>query len=203
MKREYSGRNRTDDVLKPIVKQALSGNMDAYETLVLTYEKLVYNVCLRHSMSPEDAEDVTQEVFLKMCRALPGFKWESSFNTWIYRITKNACLDFIRSRGGNIALSLTYEDSEDGESKESDIADPSPLPCEQLEHNEKIRLLHAAIDRLPPSQREIILLRDIEGYSYAQISDMLSLEEGTVKSRLSRARQALKDELGTLDIFSP
>lgn len=198
---ERNGANRSDEVIRPIVKRALAGHMDAYEKLVLTYEKLIYNICLRHSFSQEDSEDITQEVFLKMWRSLPSFKWESSFNTWIYRIAKNTCLDHIKMRGDILCYSLTYEDDDDGETKETEIADPSPLPFEQLEAKERARLLYAAIDRLQPAQREILLLRDIEGYSYSQISEMLSLEEGTVKSRLNRARAALKEELEKTDLF--
>ncbi len=201
MKIEYDGRHRTDEVLRPIVKKALSGHMDAYETLVLIYEKLVYNICLRYSLSAEDSQDVTQEVFLKMWRSLPSFKWESSFNTWMFRIAQNSCLDHLRKLGREHTVSLTYEDDEDGAIKESELIDPAPEPSEQLERSEKIELLHKAIENLPPVWREVLILRDIEGYSYAQISDMLGIEEGTLKSRLHRARDALKEMLSGIGIF--
>ena len=175
--------------------------MDAYETLVLIYEKLVYNICLRYSLSAEDSQDVTQEVFLKMWRSLPSFKWESSFNTWMFRIAQNSCLDHLRKLGREHTVSLTYEDDEDGVIKESELIDPAPEPSEQLERSEKIELLHKAIENLPPVWREVLILRDIEGYSYAQISDMLGIEEGTLKSRLHRARDALKEMLSGIGIF--
>lgn len=187
---------RQDEVLRPYVKAALAGKTAGYEALVSTYEKLVYNISLRYTGgNSADAEDITQEVFLKMWRALPAFKWESSFNTWMYRITQNACLDFVRRNQKEQTVSLSYEDDDDGEEKEVDLVDPEPLPEDRTERREQIEILRRSIDSLPELQRQIVLLRDIEGYSYLQIAEMLSLEEGTVKSRLNRARAALKTVL--------
>lgn len=194
--------DRQDKVLRPYVKAALAGKTAGYEALVSTYEKLVYNISLRYTGGNcADAEDITQEVFLKMWRSLSTFKWESSFNTWMYRITQNTCLDWVRRSQKEQTVSLSYEDDDNGEEKEVELVDPEPLPEDTAERREQIALLRRSIDSLPESQRQVVLLRDIEGYSYGQIAEMLSLEEGTVKSRLNRARAALKNILAESRYF--
>lgn len=140
--------------------------------------------------NPEDAKDISQETFLKAYKSLSTFKGESEFSTWLYKIAKNCALDFVRKQK---IISLSSDSSgEDGEG--FDIPDRSEKtnPEKSALQKEKNEILYSAILLLSDEHREIIILRDINGYSYEQISQMLSIEQGTVKSRIFRAREALK-----------
>ena len=176
------------------VKKAASGDADAFEQLVLTYQTPIYNLCFRMVGNAEDAADLTQESFLKAWNHLHSFHYEAAFSTWLYRLASNTCLDFLRSMKRHPQISLTVEDN-DGEEATLDIPDLSPSPEEALLCAEEKALLAQAMQELEPEQRQILTLRVVYEMSYADIADVLRIREGTVKSRLSRARDALRKNL--------
>ena len=176
------------------VKKAASGDADAFEQLVLKYQTPIYNLCFRMVGNAEDAADLTQESFLKAWNHLHSFHYEAAFSTWLYRLASNTCLDFLRSMKRHPQISLTVEDN-DGEEATLDIPDLSPSPEEALLCAEEKALLAQAMQELEPEQRQILTLRVVNEISYADIADVLRIREGTVKSRLSRARDALRKKL--------
>ncbi|MBQ3390916.1 MAG: sigma-70 family RNA polymerase sigma factor [Clostridia bacterium] len=176
-----------------IVQAVLEGEIDAFEVLVQRYQKKVYNTVLRLAGHAAEAEDLSQEVFLKLYRGLSSFRGESSFSTYLYRIAANTAIDALR-RASPQAISLSAED-EEGEPYELALSDGEPLPLELLEREERTAAIREAIDALPPHHRAVIVLREIEGMSYQEIARVLSVEEGTVKSRINRARAGLRELL--------
>lgn len=177
-----------------LVRRAQNGDLDAFEALLRAHEKSVYNLALRMTGSPEDAEDMAQEAFLKLWRALPDFRWECKFSVWLYRIVSNVCLDLLRRQSRRPSVSLSVED-EDGEVSELEIPDERLSPERLLEQKLTREAVQRGLALLPDEQRQILLLRELQGLSYEEIGAALSLEPGTVKSRLFRARKRLADWL--------
>ena len=176
-----------------LIKAAARGDQSAFSELVTAYERLVYNTAKSKVFSHEDAMDVSQEVFIKIWRSLPNWRGECRFATWIYKVCVNASLDFLR-RAPEETESLSGRPDEDGEERPLEIADESvsASPESSLEQNETTMAVRRAIAKLPDDQRQIVVLRDIDGYTYEEIAEMLSLGLGTVKSRINRARVRLK-----------
>lgn len=174
---------------KHILARARRGELDAFEELVRQYEKRVYAVALRSSGSPEDAADITQEVFLRAWRSIESFRGDSGFSTWLFRITMNLCVDHARHKNAQPQTQPLVVGEEDAERP---IPDTAPTPEEHLENSELGRELAAALDEVSEEHRRIVLLRDVSGLSYTEIAEVLEISEGTVKSRLSRARIALR-----------
>ncbi len=175
---------------KDIIERVLDGDVNAFEELVLRYEKTVYNLALRMVSDRDDAFDMTQEAFIKAYNSLPSFRGDSKFSVWLYRITTNVCLDFLRSKSRRPQVSLTAHDDEDGD-VQLDIPDPVADPEGQLMKKLGMQSLEAGLRLLPDKQRQILVMRELGGMSYADIGAALSLEEGTVKSRIFRARKRL------------
>ena len=173
-----------------IVRKVLGGDANAFETLVLEYEKNVYNIALRMTGNSEDAADMTQEAFIKAYNSLQSFRGDSKFSVWLYRIVSNVCLDFLRSKNRRPTVSLSVED-DDGEDAQLDVADESQSPELLLDRKLMRDSVRRGLDSLPPDYRQILLLREIQGLSYDEIAQALSLEVGTVKSRIFRARKRL------------
>ncbi len=173
-----------------IVRRVLQGDVNAFEKLVTEYEKAVYAIALRMTGNAEDAADMTQETFIKAYNSLQSFRGDSKFSVWLYRIASNVCLDFLRSRSRKPTVSLSVEDDE-GEETELDIADESQSPEQLLERGLTRDAVRRGLEALPPDYRQILLLREIQGLSYEEIADTLSIEVGTVKSRIFRARKRL------------
>ena len=176
---------------KKWLKQAAKGSAEAFEQLVIKYQTTVYNLCLRMTGDPEDAADMTQEAFLKAWRNLDSFQGNAAFSTWLYRLASNTCLDHLRSLKRRPQLSLMMED-EDGETQELDVADPTPDPEAQVIALDEQSRLNEALQSLEPEQRQILILRAVNGLSYTEIAQTMELKEGTVKSRLARARDQLR-----------
>ncbi|MFO7942461.1 MAG: sigma-70 family RNA polymerase sigma factor [Bacillota bacterium] len=184
-----------------LVDLARSGDVSAFESLVEEYDGRIYNMAFRMLGNPEDARDVTQETFLKAYSSLSRFRGDSSFSTWVYRIAKNACLDFLRRRSRGTVFSLDQPlDTEEGE-LERQVPGDLPDPEEVALDSEVRRAVSEAIANLPPHHRSIIVLRDIEDLSYEEIAEVLEVELGTVKSRLYRARTSLSRVLGSSELF--
>lgn len=179
---------------KALVQQAKAGDRNAFAALVSAYEGKIYNLALRYLGNREDAMDASQEVFLRVFRFLPGFQEESGFSTWIYRIGVNVCKDMLVKRNKRNELSLELPDDED-DYRTVEVADERYDPQAIVEQSDLRESLASAIAELPQQQREMIVLRDIQGLSYEEIGQVLCLESGTVKSRLSRARENLRKKL--------
>ncbi len=174
---------------KEIIERVLGGDVNAFEELVLRYEGTVYNLALRMVSNREDAADMTQEAFIKAYNSLPSFRGDSKFSVWLYRICSNVCLDFLRSKSRRPQTSLTSLNDDDD--VQLDIPDPAAGPEEQLMKKLSMQSVSEGLERLPDKQRQILAMREIGGMSYAEIGQALSLEEGTVKSRIFRAREKL------------
>ena len=185
-----------------LLERAKHGNARAFEGLVRLYEARVFSYAMTLLGNRQDAEEVTQDVFVKIWRTLARFRGDCSFSSWVMRITKNTATDALRARR-EPTVSLTAED-ENGEEREMDLVDEDPAsnPSAAFERDERIKLVRRAIGELPHDQREILTLRDLYGYRYEEIAHILQLEDGTVRSRLSRARQHLKKILESWN-FSP
>lgn len=156
---------------------------------MLKYEKTVYNLALRMVGDRDDAFDMTQEAFIKAYGSLSSFRGDSKFSVWIYRIATNVCLDFLRSKSRKQQVSLTVSD--DDEDAQLDIPDPKADPEQQLIKKISMQSVEEGLKTLPDKQRQILVMRELGGMSYAEIGAALSLEEGTVKSRIFRARKRL------------
>lgn len=175
---------------KEIIESVLGGDANAFEELVLRYEKTVYSLAVRMVSDREDAADMTQEAFIKAYNSLSSFRGDSRFSVWLYRITTNVCLDFLRSKSRRPQVSLTVVDDDDGD-VQLDIPDPAADPEDQLMKRLGMQSLSEGLKLLPDKQRQILVMRELGGMSYAEIGAALSLEEGTVKSRIFRARKRL------------
>lgn len=175
---------------KVLLARAKKGELAAFESIVTTYENRVFSLALRSTGSEADAADITQEVFLRLWKGIKDFRGDSSLSTWLYRVCANLCVDLARKRAAE-AGTLSLDDEENPLTELPDHADGG-RPETVLEKNEVARELQTCLFMLSEEHRRIVTLRDIAGMSYADIAAALDLEEGTVKSRLARARAALR-----------
>lgn len=169
-----------------IIARARRGDADAFEQLVVSYRDQVFRLALRMCGSEADADEVAQEAFLSAWKALPNFRGESQFSTWLYQLTTHAAIDLMRREKRQIAADDITEVS---------AADPAPSPQQQAEQSEQREIVRDAILQLAPEQREVVVLRFMEELSYEEIGAVLKLPSGTVKSRLNRAKAQLKEIL--------
>ena len=182
-----------------LIAAARRGSESAFEELVRLYEKRVYHLALRMSGGQEDALEIAQEAFLAAWRGLRFFRGESSFSTWIYRLTTNAAIDFLRRRQrqeGGEAVSLDDEDTF------LEVPDPAPSPHRQAERLELREAVAQGLQALSPEHRQVLLLRELQGLTYEEIAAALELDLGTVKSRIARAREKLRKYLVASGNFS-
>ncbi len=175
------------------IEQAAAGDASAFEQLVLRYQNQVYNLALRMVNNESDAQDLAQEAFIRAWRALNSFQHTAQFSTWLYRLTSNVCIDFLRSQKRHRVISLTV--LQDDERQQWDMPDGQPLPESQAIAREEQRILLEAMAALEPEYRQILTLRILNDCSYQQIAQILGIREGTVKSRQSRAREQLRKKL--------
>ena len=177
-----------------LVSQARAGDTAAFEQLMLDNQDRVYTLCLRMTGDREDALDLAQETFLNAWRGLSSFQGNSSFSTWVYRLASNACIDFLRKRKrrqqGEAPLSL-----DDDEAPLPQPEGPRGPPAEELGRGELRRAVERGLQALPEHHRQVLIMRELSGLSYQEIGAVLNLDLGTVKSRIARARMALKNIL--------
>lgn len=190
MTEEFVATTATDEEL---VHRAQQDDERAFGELVTRYESKVYSLAMKMLRNPEDAEDVLQETFLRGYRGIKSFKGNSTFSTWIYRITANSALMRLRKKQ---LPQVSIEDSDERETPIS-IADWSPGPVEQLLNQEMQRVMEEAIETLPPEFRQVFILRDVEELSNADVAEILDLSVAAVKSRLHRARLKVRNRLAT------
>ena len=173
-----------------LIQRAGAGDAAAFNTLMGMHERRMYAVALRMCGNPEDAQDCLQEAMLRIYRAINGFKAQSSFSTWVYRITMNTCLDELRRRKNrpNTSLDGLYDEG-------WALVDPGQTPEKSAILGDMRRQLQAYIHELPEDMRAAVILRDVEGYSYDEIARMLDANVGTIKSRISRGRERLREKI--------
>ena len=174
-----------------LVTLAQEGDVQAFENLIEDCKLMVVNTAFSLLKNYDDALDASQDVFLKAFRCIGSYKGESSFSTWIYRITKNHCIDMIRKQGKCRTISIDETDEDERPVFEI-AADRQTEPDANAVRNARIAAVRDAIDKLPPISRELIVMREINQMSYNEIGEALGLPEGTVKSRLSKAHERLK-----------
>ncbi len=168
-----------------------------FERLAAESERQVYSVCFHMMGNREDAQDCAQEAMLRAFRAFGSFRQDASFSTWITRIAMNVCTDALRKRRSVVSLDAMREETN------FDLPDTAPTAYTRLEQKERMRLLREGLDELPEEMRQIIVLRDMRGMSYEEIAETLELPLGTVKSRVSRAREKLSGILqNSSELFS-
>ena len=179
-----------------LIRAVLAGDERAFDELVRLHKRFVFNLCYRLLGDYDEADDCAQEVFIKVFKSLEGFRFESDFKTWLYRIAVNTCKNRFRSleyRIGQKRVRLDVNDEEDR--KQVEIKDQTPSPAGELKRKEIGRLIQAAVNKLPKDQRLVVVLRDMEGRSYEEIIEITGLKLGTLKSKLSRARLRLRESL--------
>lgn len=187
-----------------LVSLAKQGDQDAFAQLVQANQDKIYSLALRMTGNPEDGADLAQEAFLRAWRNLPTFQEESSFSTWLYRLTSNLCIDFLRKekRRKSAVTSISLDCDED-DSPPTEVPDHRFTPESELERKELRAAVGRALLQLSDEHRQVLVLRELEGLSYTEIAEHLALEEGTVKSRIARARISLRNILQKDGNFSP
>jgi RNA polymerase sigma-70 factor, ECF subfamily len=182
-----------DNSENDLVQRCLEGDAAAWDGLVRTYWKRVFNIAYKFVAQYEEAEDLTQEIFVKLFRALPTYDRRAQFDTWLTRVSRNLCIDHYRRRRRE-------------EKKVTDDVDPDAVPIDELlwrpdtalEQRAAVAMVRQALAKLPPTYRDAVLLRDIHELSYEDIALRLKLPEGTVKSRINRGRKELARHLKAL-----
>lgn len=174
------------------IHAAQKGDQDAFASLIHLYEKRVFALAVRLCQNPEDAAEAAQEAFLAAWQGLPSFRGESSFSTWLYRLTSNACIDLLRRENRHRS---SAGPSLNDEEVRLDIPDTQPSPQEAAEQQELRSLIEAGLQAMTPDHRQVLVLREIHQLSYDEIAQTLSLDVGTVKSRISRGRRQLRNFL--------
>jgi RNA polymerase sigma-70 factor, ECF subfamily len=181
-----------------LVNRCLEGDAAAWDTLVRAHWRRVFNIAYKFVARFDEAEDLTQEIFVKLFRALGTYDRRASFETWLTRVSRNLCIDHYRRRRRE-------------EDRFTDEIDPDALELDELvsrpdatiEQREQIAMVRQALAKLPPTHREAVALRDIHELSYEQIAERLQLAEGTVKSRINRGRKELARHLRVLQEHAP
>lgn len=180
------------------IAEARRGDQEAFAELVRLYEKRVLALTRRMCKNPEDAAEAAQEAFFAAWQGLRGFREESRFSTWLYRLASNACVDLLRREGRRqAAVSLDDEDLN------LDLPSALPSPQDEAERRELGEQIEAGLRALPPEYREVLVLREMHQLRYEEIGEVLGLDMGTVKSRISRGRKRLRSFLLESGNFSP
>ena len=175
---------------KELVERFQNGEQEVFNELVKRYHGKIYNLVYKYVPNSETAKDLSQEIFIKAFRALPHFKRQSAFYSWLYRIAVNLCIDFIRQQKRGQAFSL--EDLPTGGNDEPALNDVSPLPPDQLEIKELGQIIGQAVQQLPPKQQHVFNLRYHDGLQLKEIAAQLDRSEGTIKAHLHHAHKRLR-----------
>lgn len=197
--REIPGRKSVRFDESGLIRQCQKGESGAFDQLVVHHQNMVYAVCMRMLSDAYEAEDVAQDVFVRAYRSIKSFRGESKFSTWLVAIAMNLCRNRRRwwaRRRRSIAGSLQDAiQTEDG-TISYDAEDASPTPSDSAQSKEVQEHILITMQKLSDTERKMIVLRDLQGYSYEEIAEILKIRVGTVKSRLNRARMQLRTLLG-------
>ena len=181
-----------------LVRAIQAGDMAAFDQMVVKHKDKLFNMVYWLLGDYQEANDCSQEIFIKVFKSIKKFRSESSFSTWLYRIAINTCKNRLKSsayRWKKKTVPLENPESSKGGNLSYKIQNNSPSPANELEKKERLMMIQKAINALPQEQNRVIVLRDIQGLSYQEISDITGLNLGTVKSRLARARLELRKNL--------
>lgn len=194
---QYPARAPDEDAA--IIERSKNGDRVAFNELVRRHQRRVFNLCYRIIGNRDEAEDVAQEVFITVFKAIKNFRGDSTFSTWVHRVTTNHCknrLKYLKRRRYFQTTSIDEtQDTGEGEQKREYASDEFYTPEEDLERSEVGAEIEGAIAQLDEDYRIVIVMRDVQGMSYQEIADVLELKEGTVKSRIHRARLELQGKL--------
>lgn len=171
-----------------LIAAAKGGDALAFETLMGAYERKVYGLCLRMMGNPHDGEDCAQEAMVRIWQKLGQYRGDSAFSTWVYRVTASCCLDALRRRKPNPSLEAMHEEG-------FDIKDDAPTPEQAQETSEMGRAIAGALKEVPEGMRSVFVMRDMHGLSVEDTARAMGISAGTVKSRLSRARERIAQSL--------
>ncbi|MFC1835080.1 sigma-70 family RNA polymerase sigma factor [Thermodesulfobacteriota bacterium] len=193
----FSAFRPEDDQDKGTVEECRRGSRKAFDILVEKYYKRIYNLAYRFVNDSEEASDLTQEIFTAAYQNLKRFRGDSKFSTWLFQIAANRGKNRFKylKRRGYFANRSQGDGQGDRDSYQRELPDNTSNPENLLAGKELQKLVRDAIDELDPDHKEIVILRDIEGFSYDEIAKILNLPEGTTKSRLHRARMVVKEKL--------
>lgn len=169
-----------------LIQKSIRGDVDSFEQLISQYMRYVYTLALRMMGNEADAEDMAQEALIKAFRSISSYREEAKFSTWLYRITVNVCKDALRARKQTFSYDVETVPAY------AHASDSRYDPLAAYEEKEQKKMVHAAIGKLPAEGRTIIVLRELMGHSYEDIAVILDIPVGTVRSRISRSRNALK-----------
>lgn len=181
-----------DTAEKKLIELSVGGDVEAFETLIQSHQKKVYNIALRMTGNPEDAQELAQEAIVRAFTSIGKFRGDSSFSTWLYRITINVCTDFLRKRNKVTLISMEQGAASNDNQQGLQIEEESPGPDGLAEKKQLKKLVRDAMDALSEEHRQVLILRDILNLSYKEIANTLKVNEGTIKSRINRARAGLK-----------
>jgi RNA polymerase sigma-70 factor, ECF subfamily len=200
MSSDSSSAPASPEATEALIQRCLSGDQAAWELIVRQYWRKVFNVAYKFVGKHDQAEDLTQDIFLKIFKSLDTFDRRANFQTWLISISRNLCIDHYRS----VRKERETIDREI-DANELTPASRDPGPVAALEQQDRIALLRQALSALPDTLRTAVLMRDIQELSYQEIADRLRLPEGTVKSRINRGRTELARQIRKLrgDDFSP
>jgi len=178
-----------------LVRRCVAGDSAAWEEIVQRYHRRIYNICYRFAGSSDDAQDLTQEVFIKMYRTLNSFDvGKGAFMTWVTTVTRNLLVDHFRKTKHDRmtdSLDTVPSEHEDAQPLCTQIADSSRSADEHVQSRETREVVHQALQKLSPELREAVILRDLQDMDYKEIAGALKVPEGTVKSRINRGRAEL------------
>jgi RNA polymerase sigma-70 factor (ECF subfamily) len=186
------------EIDQQLVERAQRGDKRAFELLVLKYQRKLGRLLSRFVRDSAEVEDVTQEAFIKAYRALPSFRGESAFYTWLYRIGINTAKNYLVALGRRAPTTTGFDNEEAEGFEDAEQLRDSSTPESELEGKEIAATVNRAMDALPPDLRTAITLREIEGLSYEEIASVMNCPVGTVRSRIFRARDAIAAELRPL-----
>lgn len=185
-----------------LIKSAQTGDHTAFEELVYSVDKQILSLALKYTRDEDDAKDIYQEVFIKAYRHLGKFKFESSFSTWIYRITVNTCLTHQTRKRKNIYSIDEHIDEERLESLEKDKnLQSEDTPSEYAQNKETMQIIKSKLEKLAPKQKIVFTMKHLEGFKIREIAQAMKCKEGTVKKYLFEAVHFLKKELQPYNIY--
>ena len=181
-----------------LVRAFQAGDRAAFDKLVLKHKDNLFNLVYWYLNDYQQASDCAQEIFIKVFKNLKRFRFESAFSTWLYKIAVNTCKNMLKSSAHKWQKrTVSLEDPKGSESKNPihEMPNGGPSPANGLERKERLMLIQEAINSLPEEQNQVVVLRDIQGLSYDEISEVTGMKQGTIKSRLARGRLELRNRL--------